>query len=725
MFRKQLLATASVLAACGIQALPGVASAQTAPAGDGLQVQEIVVTARKREERLQDVPISANVTTGAALEKQDVKSLSELNSYVPNLFIQKTPANEAIYIRGIGSPAGNLAFEQSVGLFVDGVYAGRARQFAAPFLDVERVEVLRGPQGALFGKNTSAGAVNIVSRGPSSTFESISTLTATVAGQSGWEATQILSGPLTDTVSGRVALKISENEGWLKNTVNLRDEPRAYNLVGRAVLEWRPNDQLNVRLKLDGARQELTGQPMTTVAPGGSLKFERETTLGVPDYDNTNSFNTVLTATYDFASGHTLTSITGYSQFDYSKVIDSDFTSRSLLTSSFIEAFEQTSQELRLASPTDGRFTYIVGAYYHDNTTDIDQSTGITFGPFNGSQNRDFSQSNKTVSLYAQGVYAVTDKLRATVGLRQTWDDKSADQTRDKTGVLPPTWLATSLTGSRDEQAFDPSAQLQYSFSGDAMVYVSYARGSKAGGFVAAQSTTTPTQFQFDGESARSVEVGTKLMLLDRRVRLNAAIFETEYSDLQVSVFNAQSNSFITGNAASATSRGVELELAARLTPSLDLSSAASWLDAKYDDFPGAGCIYPLPPTPAGQTCTQNIGGTRIPRAPEWTFTGALNLNHPISGDLRLVGSLSATYRSEAFLEDSLSPASLQKAYTKIDARIGLADAEDRWEVAVVGKNLTDELTASHAFGTPFIAGSETFVVDLPRVIALQARLRY
>jgi len=723
MLRKHLTATAGMAVLAGSLGLSTGAYAQSAE-GDGLTVQEIIVTARKREESLQDVPISVNVTSGESLEKKDIGSLEELNVFVPNLFIQSTPGNQSIYIRGIGSTAGNLGFEQSVGLFVDGVYGGRSRQFAAPFLDVERVEVLRGPQGALFGKNTSAGAINITSRGPGSEFEGETSAVITAEGDEGFEITQILSGPLTDTLGARLALKVSDNDGFLKNTTAGGTDPGRQVVIGRLTLDYAPLDNLTFRLKVEGATQDIDGQPMMTVAPGGRKTFTRQTTPGAPDYDNAESFNAALTATYDFASGHTLTSITGYSSFNYDKVIDSDFIAAPLLISAFIEDFSQVSQEIRLNSPADDRFTWTVGAYFHKNEIDLEQGTVITFGPFNGTADRFFNQQADTTSLYAQGTFNLTDQLRATVGVRQTWDSKEAEQTRAKTGTTPPTWLATPLSGQRDEEAFDPSGQIQYSFNDDTMVYVSYGKGSKAGGFVAAQTTTTQPEFEFEGETATSLELGAKTALFDRRLRLNIALYETKYEDLQVSVFNAATNAFITGNAASATSRGVEVEAAARLTSWLDFSGSAAYLDSKYDDFPGASCLYPLPvPTPT--PCYENIGGSRMPRTPEWTASAAFDVDYPLTDGLRLIGSLDVAYRSEAYLEETLNPVSLQEAYTKVDLRLGLADVGDRWELALVGKNLTDELTAAHAFGTPFVAGSETFVIDPPRTIAIQARLRY
>lgn len=687
-------------------------------------VGEVLVTARKRTERLQDVPISVNVTSGEELASQDVRNLEALSGSVPNLHIQATPGNNAIYIRGIGSSPGNLAFEQSVGLFVDGAYAGRGRQFAAPFLDVASVEVLRGAQGALFGKNTAAGAINITSNGPTASRQMATTVTGTVDGDNGYEISQIVSGPITDKLLVRLAGKYSDNEGWLENKSTGDHNPGREDLIGRAVIDYLASDTLTFRLKLEGARQELTGQPMSSVAPGGSKSFTRETTPGVPDFDDTNSFNSVLTINKDFANGVTLTAITAYSAFDYDKQIDSDFTINPLLRTTFQEEFNQVSQEVRLTSPNDGALTWIVGAYAHRNEIDMHQNSSILMGPFNGASDRLFNQTNESYSLYGQATYAFNDQWKLTAGLRQTWEDKAADQTRSTSGAVPPSWVNTPLSGQREESQLDPSVQVQYVLDRNTMFYASYAKGSKAGGFVGAQSTGGQDAFEFEGETSQSFEVGTKLTLLDGRATLNLAAYTSKFEDLQVSGFNAATNAFITTNAASAKSQGVEAEGAFRIHPSVTLSGSVAYNDAKYDSYPTAPCVYKNGVAPPAN-CVEDIGGVRLPRAPKWSGALTLNVDHPLDNGMRLLADATVRGRSGTYLEENLNPKSYQEGFSKVDLRLGVVSADDRWTLALIGRNLTDEWTASHSFGTPFLAGSQTYVVDPGRVVSIQLGLRY
>lgn len=687
-------------------------------------VGEVLVTARKRTERLQDVPISVNVTSGEELASQDVRNLEALSGSVPNLHIQATPGNNAIYIRGIGSSPGNLAFEQSVGLFVDGAYAGRGRQFAAPFLDVASVEVLRGAQGALFGKNTAAGAINITSNGPTASRQMATTVTGTVDGDNGYEVTQIVSGPITDKLLVRLAGKYSDNEGWLENKTTGDHNPGREDLIGRAVIDYLASDTLSFRLKVEGASQDLTGQPMSSVAPGDAKSFTRATTPGVPDFDNANSFNSVLTINKDFANGVTLTAITAYSAFDYDKQIDSDFTINPLLRTTFQEEFNQVSQEVRLTSPNDGPLTWIVGAYAHRNEIDMHQNSSILMGPFNGASDRLFNQTNESYSLYGQATYSFNDQWKLTAGLRQTWEDKAADQTRSTSGAVPPSWVNTPLSGQREESQLDPSVQVQYVLDRNTMFYASYAKGSKAGGFVGAQSTGGQDAFEFEGETSQSFEVGTKLTLLNGRATLNLAAYSSKFEDLQVSGFNAATNAFITTNAASAKSQGVEAEGAFRIHPSVTLSGSVAYNDAKYDSYPTAPCVYKNGVAPPAN-CVEDIGGVRLPRAPKWSGALTLNVDHPLDNGMRLLADATMRGRSGTYLEENLNPKSYQEGFSKVDLRLGVVAADDRWTLALIGRNLTNEWTASHSFGTPFLAGSQTYVVDPGRVVSIQLGLRY
>lgn len=725
----------TVSAAVLLFAAPVAAQTATAPVGsepapqaeaakaDELAVGDIVVTARKRSENLQDVPISVNVTSGDTLEKSNIATFKDLANTVPNLFVQQTVATPTLFIRGIGSNANNLAFEQSVGLFVDGVFRGRARQSQTAFLDVDRVEVLRGPQGALFGKNTSSGALNVTTRSPGKTPEYEAYLTGTVEGDNGVEGGLVASGPLSTTLGARLAFKASSNDGWFRNTTTGKREPRNSNQLGRLTLEFEPSAEFTARLKVDAWHANLRGAAFFSAPFGTPLQLTRATTPGLHEFDRGQGIDNGLTLQYMPQSGYVVTAITGFSAFDYRRRADTDFAPQSALVTTYGERFKQYSQEIRVASPKIGDvFEFTAGVYGQRAISDFETISDLTVAPFNGTFGRFLHQTGTALSAFAQGSIEPVEGLRLTVGLRQSHETKRGVQPRTRAGVLPASWLGSTLSGRTKENDFDPSAQIQYRFSPDVMLYGSYGKGSKAGGFVHAQSNGTDANFVFQGETSKSAEIGAKVELFDRRLRLNLAAFSTDYDNLQVSAFDPISNVTVTRNAATARTRGIELESQARLSRGLSFNASAAYLDAKYLDFPGASCLFGAPTPPGGGVCLQNIGGTRIPRAPRFTASGSFVLDTPVSGDLRAVGAATIAYRSSYDLDDTLNPFARQDRFAKIDLRAGIASA--RFEAAVLVRNLTNRLTSSYALGTPFTTGSEAFYVDQGRTIAIQLRIR-
>lgn len=682
----------------------------------------IVVTAQKREQDVQDVPISMAVVSGDSLADLGIGDFKELDRYVPNLYVQETPGNNAFYIRGIGSTPGNLAFEQTVGLFVDGIYGGHARQFQAPFLDVERVEVLRGPQGALVGKNTSAGAISVISAKPTDYF------TARLDGSyefeyGGTRVFGMVSGPISDVVSARLAAQYEDTDGYVENLIQGGFEPKRETFFARGSVLIDSGGPVDLLIKVEGGKVDLTGNAVERILTPDDPDLERSTS-GFPgfvdkDFDNTDSFNMAATANFEIGD-HTLTSITGYSSYDFEKRLDADFGPAPLFASLFAEDFSQFSQELRLASPVGRTFEYIVGAYAHVNDYDLMQVTNVRFGPFDGAAARDFRQENVALSGFGSATFNATDALRVLASLRYTYDRKTAEQDRELTGVVLPTWLGTSLSGRRVEKEWDPSIAVQYDVAPDVMIYASYGQGSKAGGFIGAQATTTQAQFELASESAETWEAGVKLAAIDRRLRLNLAAYRTDFDDLQVSSFDATTTSFITTNAGKARSQGVEGDMSFDLARGVSITGSIAYLDAKYLDFPGAQCFFD---DPGCDPATNNAAGKPLPRAAKWSGTLGFAVEQPLSDGLDFVASGAMTFRSSYFTEESYDPAAVQDAYQKYDLRAGVRSSDERWELAVVGKNLTNELTASHAFNTPITGGISKFI-QTPRTIAVQARLK-
>lgn len=729
MTRKTIAGTilhAALLATTAI-AVPAVAQdAADHPAAEQDDGNVIIVTAQKRAQDVQDVPISMTVVSGDDLTDLNIKDFTELDRFVPNFYVQSSPGNNAFYIRGIGSAPGTLNFEQTVGLFVDGIYGGHARQFQAPFLDVERIEVLRGPQGALVGKNTSAGAISIISAKPTRTLEAMLDSSYEFE-QGGTQVFGVVSGPLSSAVSARVAAQYQDRGGYVENIVRGGQEPRTKSLFGRASVLIDPGSGADLLLKIEGGHTDIAGNAIErNDRPLDALERDAGGFPGFVDgdFDNTNTLNAAATANF-YLGDHTLTAITGYSSYDYDKRLDADFRAANLFGSHFAENFAQYSQEFRLVSPTTRPLEYVVGLYGHINDYDLYQATRTA----PNLSERKFTQENTAWSAYASSTYKLTEALRLLGSLRYTYDHKRARQVVQNvspvTGAITP---VRTLVGERTEHEWDPSVAVQFDATPEVMVYASWGRGSKAGGFVGGAPTTLQSQFEVEPEQSETWELGAKMALLDRRLRWNFAAYRTTFDNLQVSTYVSGSAPpvFVTQNAGSARSQGIETDFAFEAARGINLTGSLAYLDAKYTDFLGANCLYD---NPTCTVATNNIAGTVLPRSPKWSGTLGFDAAVPVSAAIDFVASGGMTFRSFVFLEDSLRPEAGQPAYQKYDLRVGVRASDRRWELALVGKNLTDEITAAHAFGTPGIAisapGGISQYVQEPRTIAVQVKLKY
>lgn len=679
-------------------------------AAEELVVEEVIVTAQKRAQSAQDVPISIAVVQGEVLDQFQIRDLKALQNYVPNLLIQSSPGNDAIYIRGFGSQAANYAFDQSVSIYVDGIYGGRNRQFMAPFFDVERVEVMRGPQGALLGKNTAAGAISVITARPTEEFEGRVTSSYNFD-REGFEISGHVSGPMSDTVSGRLAVKYTDLDGYIKNhstASTSSDTTEIENKLIRGSLQFTPNDRFDILARVEYADFTTDGTNAVRVDPFNysSSNLDDEKTAGPaidhPEEDNQDSLNISVTTNVELGD-HTLTLVTGYSSFEDDKWVGGGAGDPENWLSTFNEEFDQFSQEIRLLSPTDQTFEYIVGAYF--DTADYDQFNasqyvdflGLPF--FDGGIHHDFSQEADTLSLFGMGTWHVNEQFRISASARYTDNEKDGtfDQFVDS-GI--PISGPKNLSDSVDEDNVDPSVSVQYDVNDDVMLYASYAEGSKAGGFVA-QRAATDTTFTFADESATNFELGAKTTWLDGALIFNVNYYNLEFEDLQVSFYESSIPGFITGNAAEASSEGFEAEVAWQVTPSFQLSGSLAYLDAEYDDFPGAQC-------PSGSTdCdpvtnTTNLGGTTIVGASDWTATWKASFDQPIGANLHFYASVLGYYRSKYTTASDQDPIyGVQDGYDKWDARLEIAQAEGGWGVALIGKNITDEKTHNFAYLWP------------------------
>lgn len=700
----------------------GAASAQTAaaPADEAFSLGEVVVTAQKREESLQDVPISMEVVSGDKLQAYNTNDFKQLVRFTPNVAVQTTAGNDTIYIRGFGSPPANFSFDQAVSLYMDGIYAGRARQAQSPFFDLARVEVLRGPQGALFGKNTPAGAVSIVSAGPTSEFEGeVNGLyNFTLRGYDVWGH---VSGPISETLGARLAVKVTDNKGYLRNLLMDRREPQNQQALARLTLAWNPNDKLDYTLKVEYADRQVDGGLNVSSSATTAQRPDktRNANLNAIGPEGTKATSWLVSATGNLELGDfTLTSVSGYSffrsnivnNFDLSIPGTNTFTPNSTYNS-YPEHFRQWSQEVRLLSPTGRKLEYVVGAYYDTSLYQLQQLGGFNIASLNyfGLLETNFRQRSESFSVFGQGTFHVTDDLRLMGSLRYTSTDKRGHfYGRLRYGPFALRPVNTIANGKIDgEDQLDPSITLQYDVTDRIMVYATYGRGSKSGGFVSNTYGTTSATFIYRPEKSENYEAGLKSTLLDGRMVLNLAVYDTSFKDLQVSIYNPTISTYQTGNAASASSKGVEGSLSFFPMRNFDISLAAAYQDAKYDDYPGAACLASQPltacnPAVPASIVANNIAGAPLPHTSKFSGTIQVHQKIELDNDQMIDWRVAASGRTKFFNSDNQSPLyGVQKGYTKLDLRVQYGPQDERWHVAFVGKNLTDELTTGSAFLLP------------------------
>ncbi len=756
----------AMLLAASALAGPTAAFAQDAPAESQGGLDDIIVTAQKRAEGLSDVPISISAVSGKQVESYGQTNLEQISSSVPNLKITQTAIANRIAIRGIAS-GDNKGFEQSVAMFVDGVYYGRDQLSRLPLVDMERVEVLRGPQPTLFGKNAIAGAVNITTRSPTDEFE------GTVSGlyefnHKELQLTGVLSGPLSDGVEARVVGYHRSMDGYFYNQKLKRNEPNVDEYYVRGKVEFDKGGPLAAELKLEYADFAMKGQPRDVFGAVGNYNavFQGPFFVStVPDYvreDNGyESRNKVFGATLnaDLEIGeHTLTSVTSLLDYKTREIVDVDFSGISFLDGTNLrEDYRQFSQELRLTSPGGEAFNYIGGVYYQHAKLDVQDFTlfnptflglGAPFNALGDTRNdRDYSQTSDLISAFAQGELSLTDQLRVTAGARFNHEKKSGRRSlaivQGPLSTAPAAVVAAvfralnieahSIAGKLSEDSFNPMVNVQFDATDDLMLYASYARGTKAGGFdIRSNSLPTsttvakPGAFEFQDESADNFEAGLKYK--GRDVAFNLSFYRTKYKDLQVNIFDGTLN-FNVRNAAAARTQGIEADFRAALAEGLTISGAIAYLDFKFTNFTDGQCYYLQTPGPGG-FC--DYSGKRNALSPKWS--GNLNVDYwtPVGSDLKLSFNVNADFSSSYIAAANLDPRTYQGSYAKLGTRVALGQIDNRWEVALIGRNLTDQRILQTGSAMPLAttitggAGNAyNGIVDRPRTIAVQVTGRF
>ncbi len=711
-------------------------------------IETVTVTAEKRTEDVQKVPVSIQVLSGHTIEQFHQTDLHSVMNLIPNLFVLQSGVDDVVSIRGFGSGPNNIAFDQEVSIYNDGIYGGRSAQFMEPMFDIDHMEVLRGPQGALFGKNTAAGAISIVTANPTPTFEAAATASYDFD-MSGPQVYGYVSGPIADDLGARLAVKFVDQDGYIKNLATGKDDPHTKMGLGRLTLKWEPTEDFDVTGKLEIGDERITGGdnvsvPLTTYVEPPSTRYAVNPYInGLPEENEVGSTNGSITANYRF-DDLTLTSVSGYSSFHTSRLSAYDQTipnsggavTTPAFANGFPENFRQWSEELRLLSPTGQPLEWIVGAYYDGADYKLHQFRDYNglFGVFTGSDFTNFYQHSETVSVFGQATYHVTDDFRLVGSARYSNTAKNArfdEGIASGVGLGGPPAAYTPASGETSEGSFDPSLSAQFDVRPDIMLYATWARGSKSGGFVSNTYNQTDANFTFKPERSTNYEVGMKSELWDDKVQFNVSLFDMTFKNLQESAFDPVTQTFLTRNAAAATSRGMESSLTWIPIEPLELTANVAYLDAKYDNFPGAACLATDPisvcnPNSPASVAAHNIAGLPLLYASKWTGNFQVHHNLPIGHDLQIDTTLIAALRTSYYSSDDYDPFyGLQPTYWKFDARVQLSDVGGNWDVAFVGKNLTNKLTVGDALDFPLGVSRGMQWIDEGRSLSIEATYHF
>jgi iron complex outermembrane receptor protein len=752
-------------------------------------VEEIVVTAQKREQNVQDVPISITALTGDFLQDSGSSSLMDIGQFAPNVSLNTITDSRstAIRIRGIGNDGVNAGIDPAVGVFLDGIYQGRTGLVTSMDLaDIDRIEILRGPQGTLYGKNTAAGAINVVTKRPQVNEWGVF-LENVLGNYDTREVRGSINVPMVEDkvatrVTGYWAVRDGFDELWstgedrndadrngvrVKTLFNLSDDLEMM-LWGEYatdqntcclpdIIDYEGPPNLDVVFNNRSGRSDVGGLAQTTGRPVPPLDpFDRMVDANAASSNDSRLLSIAGELNYHVGD-HVLTLLAGYRHFDFSSVLDGDFSSYNAVILTTDETFQQYSGELRLTSPVGERLEYVTGLYFYFQKDETDGQIGIgpdwidaspffgaAIGAIGAANDEGFisnydSNTHKTWSyaFYGQATYSLLEDLKLTTGLRGTYEQKSrvgsqiAGFKAIDAGPFGPDRFA-----DEDFDVFNlsPMGVMQWFPTMDTMVFGKVALGFKSGGYNQLR-TLGGANTQFDDEEATDVELGFRSTWFDRMVTLNTTLFHTWYDNFQATIFDG--SAFYVTNAGSLRSYGVETDMLVVPHPSLMLGVGVGYNPTVYDEFDDAPCTADQiwrakgrDPLALSWTCAQDLEGEPVNDAPEWSatvfaqYTRALGtmpaLDRPVLGFLRA----DYTYQDSIYLQQDLDRNLRQPAYNLLNLRTGIKTEDERWEVAFSVRNVTDEGYNVAGFDAPIMSGY-VGINGAPRQYLGTIRFRY
>jgi iron complex outermembrane receptor protein len=647
--------TYSALACAVTIALSGPVAGQS---GGGRILEETVVTAQKRQQSLQEVPAAVSAFSGATIEESGWRDIAGLQEAEPALEIGgENKARPYVSIRGIGTRKFDVGTDGSIGLFVDEIYNARFSSILNGIMDVERIEVLKGPQGTLYGRNTIGGAINIITRRPGDEIEG--RIKVAAGNDDFYEVGGSISGPIVEgTLAGRLSLVTRDIEGVFQDTVS-GDDTNDENNIARVSLLATPDDAWELsfigdysKIQSDASLSDqvpgdvfgvLLVSPLDPRVPGVVAESQRDRYSNAytrPGFIDQEAYQLSFKANYS-GDAFDFLSITSYNDEDYDETRDFDMTELDPWSQIIEQDSHQFSQEFRLSSVVDGfgtydnRLTWVAGIYYFtDDAKRYDAFPAtpdsiLYFPPLGGAP--DTSAFNVEVNtdsyaVYGQATYALTDDLNLTLGLRYTEDDKDFDYEAFSPSPLPPIPAPFKVGDDLEFDSTDPRITLDYHIDEEVMVYATYSTGYKSGGVQYAVGVPDQALDSFDEEELTNYEVGLKSRFWEQRLQLNATAFYYEFKDQQVQsiILVNDAPAALTQNAAESDMTGVEVELTVLPTESLSLDLRYAYLDAEFDEFESVGDDFSGNTMPAAPEHAYTVSATHVTELAEW---GTLSLN--------------------------------------------------------------------------------------------------
>jgi len=699
------------------------ALAQTVPQ-QSIVIDDIIVTARKRTESVQDVPISISAIDAQQIENLNLHNLDEIAALMPNVVTSGGGQGANTFsIRGLSTTSNNPGFETGIGMYIDEVYIGRQFAFVMPIFDLQRIEVLRGPQGTLFGRNTIGGAISLTTLSPSESFQGSAQVTA--GDYNLREGAFRIAGPIAESgVLASFSVQATERDGYLDDFANGADYNNQSSISSRAKFVYEPSDAVRISAAVDYYEDQNVDGIMDV--RGGALAAldptppsDRSVAFNFEPFSRRSALGGMVRVDADLGWAD-LVSITALRAHRIKGLADQDFSLADISFTGRTENQDQFSQEIRLQSGEESRHSYALGAYYFNETlhalTTANLGADVLGSPETAFTTADVKSDSWAI--FGNVEFALTERFALGGGLRYTQENKELGFSQDLSPgafLMPLLGIAIdipALTTTNDEGAWSGNAYANYHPNDNMLAYLSYSRGYKAGGFNATVIGVTPTDLSFDAEFVNSYEIGFKTSWFNDRVRFNIAAFHIDYTNKQEQ--SLIGTTFIVNNAASAESDGFEIELFARATDNLTIMAGLGYTDAQYGSY--VGC------TVDGIGQPVDCSGNGLQNAPRLTASLALRYEQPI-GD-RLLGFISgdASYRDDAYVDSINTPDYLHESRTIVNAQLGVEDSSGGWRVTLWGKNIFGEDRSELSFG---FLGTDYTILVAPRTVGLKLSVAF